>query len=102
MSPQTRAEIIARLLATVDSYRADAPAAILDPDPRWEHLLDDGPRVAAEGISDLAYRNVSLDFHGGRARVSVTNAAQGEFGALEFDSPEALLAGVTAMGSDPE
>ena len=101
LDPQTRAEIIARLLASEDAYRADAPEAILDPDPRWEHLLDDGPRIAADGISDLVYRKVSFDFHGGRARVSVTNVVQGEFVGPEFDSPETLLAGITAMGLRP-
>ena len=102
LDPQTRAEIIARLLANEDAYRADAPEVILDPDQRWEHLLDDGPRVAADGISDLVYRKVSLDFHGGRARVSVTNVTHGEFGARDFDSPEELLAGITAMGLRPK
>ena len=101
LDPQTRAEIIARLLANEDAYRADAPEVILDPDPRWEHLLEDGSRVAAEGISDMVYRKVNLDFYGGRARVSVTNRAFGGTHERDFNSPADLVAGITAMGLRP-
>lgn len=100
LDPHTRMEISARLLANEDAYRADAAEAILAPDPRRQHLLEDAPRIAAEGLSDLVYRSVALEFDGARARLSVANAAQGEI-EREFGSSKELLAGIAAMGLRP-
>ena len=100
LQPQNRVEITTRLAENADAYRAAAGEAILRPDLQWEHLIEDGPEAALSAIRDLVYRDVSLDFEQGRAQVTVANDAQGRI-TRKYNSPEALLAGATAMGIRP-
>ena len=100
LDPHTRSEMLAHVGDVEDLYRAEASSVIVDPAPRWRHLLQDGPDIMASAIVEFVYRDIKIDFDRGRARASVNNTAQGER-SREFESPQALLAGLVRMGLGP-
>ena len=94
---QTRAEIVAGLLEGLNHFREDAERSILGPLASWQHLLVDGPRIAAEEIRDAVYQEIDLKFEDGQALATVESQG-GRQSTLAFRTGESLVQGLLALG----
>ena len=99
LDPDLRAEITHLLRIGAALYADTAPEAIIDPAPRWAHLLRHGPDEAIKAIDRATYRTTDIHYAGSKATVALT--AGDDWHAEEaFESGSALAEGLTRLGID--
>ena len=92
-------EIIHLLRMEADAYAEEAPETIIEPAPRWIHLLRQGPEKAIEAIELSAYRTIDIRYSGNG--ISVELAAGNDWKEkTTFESGRELAGGLTRLGLD--
>ena len=97
LDPALHAEIVHLIRIGSDLYADAAPEAIIDPAPRWAHLLQEGPAEAINAIEDARYRTIDIRYAHGTATVALT-AEDGWSNEETFASGRALARGLTRLG----
>ena len=92
-------EIIHLLRMEADAYAEEAPETIIEPAPRWIHLLRQGPEKAIEAIELSAYRTIDIRYSGNGISVELA-AGNGWKEKTTFESGRELAGGLTRLGLD--
>lgn len=99
LDPALRTEIIHVVRIGSGLYADTAPHAIIDPAPRWAHLLRQGPEEAIEAIGRSGYRTIDIRYAGKTASLFAT-AEDGWHYEETYESGSALAEGLTRLGLD--
>lgn len=92
-----RAEVIHTIRLEREAYGEEGPETIVEPAPRWSHLMRRGSDEAVEAIELATYRKIDIRYAASKAHVCLVTA--GGWQAEEtFASGWALAEGLTRLG----
>ena len=92
-----RAEVIHTIRLEREAYGEEAPEAIVDPAPRWSHLMHRGSDEAVEAIELATYRKIDIRYAGSMASVFLMTV-DGWQAEETFASGRELAEGLTRLG----